>query len=850
MSATKDSASEFLSPNQYAIGLSSGMEIVTQTMQTHTSRFIQKPTSDPSPPSRAILILNLKNMFNSVSMKKSREIIYKHFPHLLPLFDILYFEDTRCWYRKPDGTRDFILRKEGSSQGCPFAAFLACLVLDDIIKRIDSDLHTRAHARKTNNSISDDGMGTRAVVMSYIDDTTVSIGFQDLKFFLDKFDEIGKPLGCILKSQKCQILTSTNGTSPINKLHPQYKSDLIYSLDKYCGGQIQGEITTCTRILGTPIGNAQFVNHYQNKKIQKLRNAINSIHNLVHDPHIAITLFKYSLQHYVTHLIPTDLIHNPNLSNEPKHYKTTFTNTVNEITRHFIHSITTDNEKQPHTLLPKHAWYLSTTPSGLGGLGFHDIEARALRTFTTPLAQSIRTMKYGLTPQKINVKETLQQDITITLPPHITSTFKGWKNSSLNVFQKYRNLTKKYIEGVISTDPNNPKPLNLLSYTLQSPLHSTTKNIQKQISIQRLQTLWPDLPKDLQKQLPSTLSTLTSIPLGQSTRTDHTNRFSANEFKIFLQRKLRIPLDPPPPKICTCGRHIDKYGDHFFTCKNHPKTTLHHRMRDSLYTICKTIMPLITDTTSDNIHLELPNIFDKASQLRPGDIVIKHPINSSTEAHNTTLIDVTLIPPYKAHQTEQTFNETTETMKKHHQIHEYKKFKINDHPPSNSTSEQLAQELVTKQHRMLPFTIDHHGMIGPIASEFLLGLQNATFQSSPNDYENKTTSTEVKNLISQSMKKNRHKNILTQANNVWKHAYGTKWFTNTHHAQTPRQWAKQVIGNTFSINSAKHIIRALNKINTNITSPKKIIPQCSSINLRTPSQYIVKNLRYPIHSPV
>jgi len=99
-------------------------------------------------------------------------------------------------------------------------------------------------------------------------------------------------------------------------------------------------------------------------------------------------------------------------------------------------------------------------------------------------------MKYGLNPQKINVKETLQQDINITLPPHITSTFKGWKNSSLNVFQKYRNLTNQYIEGVYSTEPNNPKPLNLLSYTLQAPLHSTTKNIQKQISIQRLQTLW------------------------------------------------------------------------------------------------------------------------------------------------------------------------------------------------------------------------------------------------------------------------------------------------------------------------------------------------------------------------
>jgi len=103
---------------------------------------------------------------------------------------------------------------------------------------------------------------------------------------------------------------------------------------------------------------------------------------------------------------------------------------------------------------------------------------------------------------------------------------------------------------------------------------------------------------------------------------------------------------------------------------------------------------------------------------------------------------------------------------------------------------------------MLPFTIDHHGMLGPIASEFILGHENATFTISLNTYENRSTSNEVKELIQLSMHKNRHNNILTKANKAWKEAYGTKWFTNTYHAQTPRQWAKQVIGNTFSIHTA------------------------------------------------
>jgi len=75
---------------------------------------------------------------------------------------------------------------------------------------------------------------------------------------------------------------------------------------------------------------------------------------------------------------------------------------------------------------------------------------------------------------------------------------------------------------------------------------------------------------------------------------------------------------------------------------------------------------------------------------------------------------------------------------------------------------------------MMPFTIDHHGTMGPIALELIFGQENATFTNSTNEYDNGSTSTEVKDLINLSMHKNRHKNILTQANNMLKQAYGSK----------------------------------------------------------------------------
>jgi len=270
----------------------------------------------------------------------------------------------------------------------------------------------------------------------------MTIGYEDLRFFLDRFKELGDPLGCILKPQKCNIFTSTNGTTPLQSLPPTYQQDLTYCLNTYCGGQSKGEILTGTRILGSPIGNTEFVTFYQNKSIQKLRNAIEAIYNLITDPQITMTIFKFSLQHYTTHLLFTDMIHNENQSNKSKHYKTNFTSTITSITKQFIHTLTSNPNNLINTNLPEHAWLIATTPTGLGDLDFHDIEARALRTFAIPFAHTIRIMKH----------ENLKKYTNITLPTYHTLSFKGWKTSNLKVIHKYRQITSQYIE-----DTNLPK---------------------------------------------------------------------------------------------------------------------------------------------------------------------------------------------------------------------------------------------------------------------------------------------------------------------------------------------------------------------------------------------------------
>ena len=848
MQVSRDDIAAHLSPHQFAIGLHSGLDFITHTMQTQAERYLTNPPSEANPPSRAILLLDLVNMFNTISMVKARDLIYTHFPHLLPLFDSLYYHPSKCWYRDPTGARAFFLRQEGSSQGCPFAAFLACLVLHDILNPIANSLRQRANIRKANNDTSDDGYGGIGILMAYIDDCTASLHYDDLAFFIQEFNRLGTPIGCILKEKKCKILTSTTGISPIPFLPQPHAEALVSVLDNFCGGISQGETTTGVRILGAPIGNKQFVRSYQNRTLQKLTKAISTLNELLSDPQVSTTLFKFSLQHYTTHLLLTDILHHTSTSADPSHHTSEFTNAINSITNSFISSIAVHHSAQSN--LPLHSWYVASTPSGLGGLGFDDARLKAIPHFIKPIAHTIRTAMHGLSPQLVESPDLTELPTPIILlPKQLVNSFRSWKSSNLNIFQTFRDKVTQYVS---TTDiPQLVESDNrLLSYTLHSPLYQTTRKLHRQYTISRLQDIWPSLPKDVQQHFPSMMSSLTSVPMGSVTRTDSTNRFKPDEFRIYLQRKLRLPLWPQH-HTCVCGTHVDKYGDHYLTCRSVSKTDLHNRMRDALYSISSNICPIISPISHSDVHLETPHLIDQAPLMRPGDVVIKHPVSTNTAPHSLTMIDITIIPPTSTNNTFPTFLASKKAIIDHHTKFEYNKFRLKDNKHSNTTANQIAQEMIQKQYRLLPFTIDHLGMIGPIADDFLYANNQSKNPLVHTNYINPQTSIHITHLIQASLQKSRQTNILNRATRNWKLSFGDKWYTNTYHAQTPGQWAKQVLGNTFAVHSSKHILRAMtNAANRKFSkSPKNTNISCCSINLHTPTNYTVRSLQYALHSP-
>jgi len=156
-----------------------------------------------------------------------------------------------------------------------------------------------------------------------------------------------------------------------------------------------------------------------------------------------------------------------------------------------------------------------------------------------------------------------------------------------------------------------------------------------------------------------------------------------------------------------------------------------------------------------------------------------------------------------------------------------------------------------KRHRLLPFTIDHLGIICPMAEDYSYSNNPQDEPILHTDYVNRQTSAHISLLLQMSLQKKRQNNILNCATTNWKMSLGDKWYTNTYRAQTPGQWAKQVLGNTFSIHSAKHLLRAMTNAANQKFSAKAINNNisCCSINLHSPSKYTLRSLQYALHLP-
>ena len=79
-----------LLPFNNAIGVGGGVNVVIKTIQLAVDQYIIEPEQNGDLPSRSLVSLDIRNMFNAVSRERLREIISKKFPTLEPYADLIY----------------------------------------------------------------------------------------------------------------------------------------------------------------------------------------------------------------------------------------------------------------------------------------------------------------------------------------------------------------------------------------------------------------------------------------------------------------------------------------------------------------------------------------------------------------------------------------------------------------------------------------------------------------------------------------------------------------------------------------------------------------------------------------
>jgi hypothetical protein len=239
--------------------------MVIQTMQLGVEKYISDRESSGRLPSRALVSLDIVNMFNAISRERLREIIAADFPSLEGFADMLYDEDGETYVKMEDGSWAVIPVTEGFAQGCPVSPLFAAIVLNSIIQKIQPMLETKAKERLRNNDTGDDSQGTIGLIMAYVDDVNILLHHDDVEFFLDTFNKLATPLGGVLNVTKTRIMTSTSNKSLVDIMLASPDENIVrtgesldraitaYSKKLEDGQLVKEEIVTGLRVLGAPL---------------------------------------------------------------------------------------------------------------------------------------------------------------------------------------------------------------------------------------------------------------------------------------------------------------------------------------------------------------------------------------------------------------------------------------------------------------------------------------------------------------------------------------------------------------------------------------------------------------------
>jgi hypothetical protein len=108
-------AALLIQQGQFGVAIPGGIDFLLHSAQAQLHQYIDRPVKAGESPHRALLLMDIVNMFKEVSRDAAQRALatQPHFQALLPYFDLMYGSANRCYFTTPDGSTDFFLQHEG-----------------------------------------------------------------------------------------------------------------------------------------------------------------------------------------------------------------------------------------------------------------------------------------------------------------------------------------------------------------------------------------------------------------------------------------------------------------------------------------------------------------------------------------------------------------------------------------------------------------------------------------------------------------------------------------------------------------------------------------------------------------
>jgi hypothetical protein len=609
-----------LLPYNYAIGVPGGMDFIVKAIQLQVDRFITQPQLLGDSPTRCLISLDLRNMFNEISRDDILDIIAIAFPEFLPLATMLYNECGDVWLKLDTNEWTAISMEEGANQGCPPSSTFAALVLHTVIAPIATSLHQRAAARLASGDPGDDGLGGVSDPMAYVDDKNICIYLPDVSFFFSEFQCLAPSKGLLLNSFKTRILTSTSGESAIpaitTKFGPSIASDLQASIATYSSkpcptasnptATTPVEVTTGLRVLGQPVGSPDFCRDFLSNAIDNVEKQVDSLFQSIDDRATLLRLFATCAMHKTPHLLGSEVLYFMDQVNPDSwdNWTGPLAHRIHSMAKNFLSRLTNNSS------IPTTSMLIAYITVAQGGLGLMDPHTRAIPDFVVTMCSAIRAATTGFY-MGANEKP-------IHLPVSLSNHFSNIHNLSSPILHRFYKFLPQLAARATPDGVQDP----ISHFVLHTSTKSARDRIRQEASFRRHHTLRSTASDDLRLHLPELLIASSSYPLIAMSRSNKSHRIPSDLFSISLKRKLHLDIYPSANlPTCICGAAIDPKGHHVFNCKKVSKWGCHNRIRDGLVPILTNILK-----TAQVIHpsscltTEAKNIIPTIPNCRPFDI--------------------------------------------------------------------------------------------------------------------------------------------------------------------------------------------------------------------------------------